>query len=71
MRYDMIMFDYTQHPKRPFGVSLALLTCFLIFTVLPVLEVLFIVGIDQMMVFDEVGRSGINVIGIEVITITS
>ena len=57
--------DYTQPPKRPFGVSLALFTCFIIFTVLPLLEVLFIISIDNIMVFDEVGRSGLNVTGID------
>jgi hypothetical protein len=61
----MIKSDIIQKPKRPFGVSLAIIICLLIFVVLPLLEVLFIISVDNMMVFDEVGRSGINVIGID------
>lgn len=57
--------NMTQKPKRPLGVSLAIFTCFLIFVVLPLLEVLFIISVDNMMIFDEVGRSGINVIGVD------
>lgn len=57
--------DSTQKPQRPFGVSLAIGICFLIFVVLPLLEVLFIISVDNMMVFDEVGRSGINIIGVD------
>ena len=54
-----------QKPSRPFGVTLALITCFVMFVVLPVIEVAFVMGVDNMMTFDEVGRSGLNVIGIE------
>ena len=61
----MIKSGTIQKPKRPFGVSLAIVICLLIFVVLPLLEVLFIISVDNMMVFDEVGRSGINVIGMD------
>jgi hypothetical protein len=57
--------DSTQKPQRPFGISLAIIVCFLIFVVLPLLEVLFIISVDNMMIFDEVGRSGINIIGVD------
>lgn len=59
------MINYNQKPKRPFGVALAIFTCFLLFTALPLIEVFFIISVDSMMVFDTVGRSGINIIGID------
>ena len=61
----MTLSNLPQKPKRPFGVSLAIATCFLIFVVLPLIEVLFIISVDNMMAFDTVGRSGLNVIGVE------
>jgi hypothetical protein len=61
----MTLSNTSQKPKRPFGVSLALVTCLLIFVVLPILEVVFIISVNNMMTFDSVGRSGLNVIGIE------
>ena len=61
----MTISNIPQKPKRPFGVSLAIATSFLIFVALPLIEVFFIISVDNMMIFDEVGRSGINVIGIE------
>jgi magnesium-transporting ATPase (P-type) len=61
----MTKFDYNQKPKRPFGVSFAIFTCFLVFTVLPLLEVIFIVSVNNMMVYDEVGRSGLNIVGFD------
>ncbi len=54
-----------QKPPRPFGVTLALITCFVMFVVLPLVEVAFVLSVDNMMTFDEVGRSGLNVIGME------
>jgi len=57
--------DYTQKPKRPLGVSLAIITSVLIFTILPLLEVAFILSVDNMMVFDEVGRSGMDIMGMD------
>ena len=61
----MSQFEYTTKPKRPFGVSLALFISFLLFTVLPLMEVGFIITVDNMMVYDEVGRSGINIVGMD------
>jgi len=61
----MITANIPQKPKRPFGVSLAIFTCFLIYVALPLIEVIFVVSVDNMMTFDGVGRSGLNVIGIE------
>lgn len=57
--------DYNQKPKRPLGVSLAIIASVLLFTVLPLLEVIFILSINDMMIFDEVGRSGIDVLGMD------
>lgn len=52
-------------PSRPFGVTLALITCFVMFVAVPLIEVAFVLSVDNMMTFDEVGRSGLNIIGME------
>lgn len=54
--------DFTKRPKRPFGVSLAIVVSIFIFTLLPLLEVMFVISIDNLMIFDTVGRSGMNVV---------
>lgn len=61
----MLNIDYTKKPKRPFGVSLAIFTSVLLFVLLPIAEVAFFVSLNNVMIFDEVGRSGMNVIGID------
>lgn len=61
----MSHFDYTNKPKRPLGVSIAILTSLLVFTILPLIEVGFLISVNNMMVFDEVGRSGLNIVGYE------
>jgi hypothetical protein len=61
----MTHFDYTQKPQRPFGVSIAIVTGIILFTVLPLLEIAFLLSIDNMMVFDDVGRSGLDIMGID------
>lgn len=61
----MANINYNQKPKRPFGLTLAIVASVMLFTVLPILEVLFILSVDQMMVFDEVGRSGLDIVGLD------
>ncbi len=61
----MIKIDYNQKPPRPLGLSLAIIASVMIFTALPLLEVVFVISVDNMMVFDEVGRSGIDIIGMD------
>ena len=61
----MLNIDYTKKPKRPFGVSLAIFTSVILFTLLPLTEVAFFVSLNNIMIFDEVGRSGVNVLGID------
>lgn len=63
----MAYIDYTKKPSRPFGVSLAIVVSLLLFTILPLIEVGFIIAVDNMMIFDDVGRSGLNVIGMDAI----
>lgn len=57
--------NYQQKPKRPFGLSLAIIASILLFTILPLLEIVFILSVNDMMAFDTVGRSGMDVVGIE------
>lgn len=57
----MAQIDYTQKPKRPLGVSIAIIASILIFTILPILEIVLLISIDNLMTFDSVGRSGLNV----------
>jgi len=61
----MTITNSKQKPARPFGVTLALITSFVMFVALPVIEMAFVISVNNMMTFDTVGRSGINVIGIE------
>ncbi len=61
----MTKFNYNEKPQKPFGVSLAIVVSVLLFTIIPLLEIAFLISVDNMMVFDNVGRSGIDVIGMD------